>query len=254
MTMLSVQGLTVRYGAKTIVEDVSFEVREGEWVMLAGPNGAGKSTIAGALSQGVPHRGRIELGGQDVRALKPGQIARYMGVLAQSHAVGYSFTVEEVVALGRYAHSRGMLSAKSERDGELIRKALEMTGLEPLRGQSVLTLSGGELQRVFLAQVFAQDPKLLVLDEPTNHLDLKFQQQVFDLIRLWLMQPGRAVLSVVHDLSLARAYGSRAILLHRGRVVCDAPTQQAFTPENLLQVYDIDVYAWMRTMLGQWNQ
>lgn len=253
MTMLSVRDLCVRYGQSEIVKNVGFDVSEGEWVMLAGPNGAGKSTIANAVSMASPFTGQVFLEGKDIRRLKPAQISRFMGVLAQSHSVGYSFTVEEVVSLGRYAHSRGLLAAKNEQDGEKVEKALEMTGLSALRGQSVLTLSGGELQRAFLAQVFAQDPKLLILDEPTNHLDLKFQQQVFDLIRQWLKTPGRAVLSVVHDLSLARAYGSRVILLNRGEIVCDAKADEALTPENLARVYEMDVYGWMKGMLGQWN-
>ena len=97
-------------------------------------------------------------------------------------------------------------------------RALEMTGLTDLRQASMLTLSGGETQRAFLAQVFAQDPRVLILDEPANHLDLNYQQQIFSLIQAWLRQPGRAVLSVVHDLSLARRYGTHAVLMHRGMI------------------------------------
>ena len=132
-------------------------------------------------------------------------------------------------------------------------EALERTGLTGLRRQSVLTLSGGELQRTFLAQVFAQSPKLLLLDEPTNHLDLVYQKQVFALIQEWLKTPGRAVVSVVHDLSLAKAYGTQALLLHHGREVAHGGVDAVMCPENLNAVYDMDVAAWMRGLLAQWQ-
>ena len=122
------------------------------------------------------------------------------------------------------------------------------------RHQSVLTLSGGELQRTFLAQTFCQDPKLLLLDEPTNHLDLVYQKQVFELIQDWLKQKDRAVISVVHDLSLARAYGTRAILLDRGQVVSDGPMDAVFSDEVLNRVYRMDVRDWMTRMFSQWKE
>ena len=127
-----------------------------------------------------------------------------------------------------------------------------MTGLKSLLNQSVLTLSGGELQRVFLAQLFAQNPRLLLLDEPTNHLDLLYQKQVFALIQEWLKTPGRAVVSVVHDLSLARAYGKQALLLDRGKIKASGEINEVLNARNLDSVYSMDVYEWMRSKLEQW--
>ena len=168
--------------------------------------------------------------------------------------VSYSFTVEEVAALGRYAYSAGFLSGRGREDKDAVEAALQLTGMAEQRHQSVLTLSGGELQRTFLAQVFAQDPRLLLLDEPTNHLDLVYQKQVFGLIREWLKTPGRAVVSVVHDLSLARAYGTQALLMDHGRAVAQGSVDEALSPEHLDPVYHMDVYAWMRHMLEQWKE
>ena len=129
-----------------------------------------------------------------------------------------------------------------------------MTGLAELRHASMLTLSGGETQRVFLAQVFAQDPQVLILDEPANHLDLKYQKHIFSLIREWLKEPGRAVLSVVHDLSLARRYGTHAILMDQGKSVSRGPIGEVMTSGNLEQVYGMNVYEWMQEMLSQWQE
>jgi len=252
--MLEAINLSVKYGDLTIVDDVSFSVGEKQWVMIVGPNGAGKSTIVNAISRGAPYTGRILLDGKDIKKYKSTELARKIGILAQDTPVGYSFTVEEVVGLGRYAYSEGLLSSNSAKDAEFIDKALELTGLKELRKQSVLTLSGGEKQRTFLAQVLAQDPELLILDEPTNHLDLIYQKQTFALIKNWIAETGRSVISVVHDLSLARAYGTHALLMHKGRLVASGKIRDVLTRDNLAFVYDMDVYDWMREMLSQWEE
>lgn len=251
--MLKAQNITVRYGAYTAVQDVSFTLEAGQWLMLAGPNGAGKSTLVRAMAQSLPYTGAFLLDGTDMRALSPTSLARRVGVLSQNNRAEYAYTVEEIVRLGRYAHERGFLRHRDSDGRERMEQALEMTGLANLRHASVLSLSGGELQRAFLAQVFAQDPDILILDEPANHLDLKYQQHIFDLIAQWLREPRRAVISVVHDLSLARRYGTQALLLHRGRLAAQGDTRAVLTPENLQAVYDMDVYAWMRGLLEQWK-
>ena len=248
MSLLSVQKLSVAYGTRPIFTDISFELNAGDWLMLVGPNGAGKSTLVKAIVGAVPCEGRIEYLGDDLRRLNPRALARNIGLLAQNHYVGYAFTVREVVRLGRYAYGgRG----GDPEAGAKVTQALKRTGMEALADKSVLRLSGGELQRVFLAQLFAQDPKLILLDEPTNHLDLIYQKQVFSLIDQWRRQPGRAVISVVHDLSLARAYGTRALLLNDGRAI-QGPMDAVFAPETLNAAYGMDVAAWMKTLLSQW--
>lgn len=250
--MLKAENVTVRYGARTVVQDLSFELKEGEWLMLVGPNGAGKSTLIEAIAGGVPYAGKITLAGRNIRAFRASELARRIGVLAQKNAVSYAYSVEEVVSLGRYAHASGFLASRDDDGGERVERALELTGLTELRRASVLTLSGGELQRTFLAQVFAQNPQILILDEPANHLDLIYQKHIFSLIETWLRQPGRAVVSVVHDLSLARKYGTHAVLMHRGQCAAQGKIGDVMTAEKLQAVYGMDVYGWMREMLGQW--
>lgn len=253
--MLEVRDLGVRYGTKKILNGLGFSVEEGQWLMIAGPNGAGKSTAINAIAGGVDYTGSIRFEGEEIRRKKPAQLARCIGVLTQSHPVSYSFSVEEVVTLGRYSHSAGFLSRRMEgKDtAEAVNAALELTGMTKRRGQSVLTLSGGELQRTFLAQVLAQDPRLLLLDEPANHLDPVYQKQIFDLIRDWLKTPGRAVISVIHDLSLARAYGTEILLMNHGTALACGSADEVLTPALLKEVYQMDVYGWMRELLSQWN-
>ncbi|MBQ7305055.1 MAG: ABC transporter ATP-binding protein [Clostridia bacterium] len=143
--MLKAEHITVRYGEHTVVDDLSFSLQEGQWLMLVGPNGAGKSTLIEAIAQGVPYTGSMALCDRDIRRIRPAQLAQQLGVLSQRNTVGYAYTVEEVVSLGRYAYTSGIFS-RQDKDGQAqVEQALALTGLTELRHASVLTLSGGEL-------------------------------------------------------------------------------------------------------------
>ena len=253
MKLLEVKNLSVSLGGKSIVEGISFDLEPGRWTMLIGPNGAGKSTLLRAVSQEIPSSGEILLDGRSVRSYRPAALARKMGMLSQHHGVSYSFTVGELVRLGRYAYAPGIFSRRGEEDEASVHRAMELTGIRELEHQSLLTLSGGELQRAFLAQVFAQNPQILLLDEPSNHLDLIYQKQIFELIGAWLQSSGGAVLSVVHDLSLARCYGSHALLLDQGKAMACGEISRVFRPEVLDPAYRMEVAPWMRRLYGQWE-
>ena len=252
--MLNAENVTVRYGAHTVVDRLSFSLEEGQWLMLVGPNGAGKSSLISAIAQGVPYEGEIRLNGRNLREFRPAELARKIAVLAQQHTISYGYTVEEIVQLGRYAHQRGLLGHRDEDGPEAVERALKLTGMKMLRKRSLLELSGGEVQRAFLAQVLAQEPEILLLDEPANHLDLVYQQSLFSLIGQWLQTPGRAALSVVHDLSIVRRYGTHAVLMNEGRAVAQGPIEAVFTPENLQKVYRMDVYGWMNDLYALWQE
>ena len=251
--MLKAEHLTVRYGDHIVLQDISLEVRESEWWTVVGPNGAGKSTLAGALGKTVACEGTVALDGRDIRVIPAQEYARKVGVLSQNPSAVYGFTVEEVVILGRYARHTGFLRKGDPEGTEKIEEALALTGLSDMRKRNMLTLSGGECQRVFLAQVLCQDPAILILDEPANHLDLPFQKELFSLIGEWLKTPGRAVITVMHDLSLARKYGTHALLLDKGRCAARGKTSEVLTPDMLQGVYGMDIYGWIRELLGTWD-
>lgn len=249
---LTVEHVGVTRGRKRVVEDVSFALAEGQWLMLVGPNGSGKSTLVGAISRAIPCDGIIKMDGADMAAMKPMALARRVGVMSQQTGLAYAFTVEEIVAMGRYAHRRSAWGG-GDTDGQAhIDAAIAAVGLEEKRRQNMLTLSGGERQRAFLAQALCQDPDLLILDEPGNHLDLQYQQQLFELIDQWRQQSGRAVISVVHDLSVARLYGTHALLLEEGHGVF-GPKDEVLTPQRLSQAWGMDVQSWMRRLYSQWD-
>lgn len=251
--MLKAVDLSVKIENKYLIKDVSFELMENEMLMVIGPNGAGKTTLIKAIMQNIKHSGMAYLNGNDISKIPVIEIAKQIAVLSQKNSQQFSFTVYEVVALGRYAHKTGMFSKMSVKDIETVENALKLTGTYDLKDRSLLTLSGGELQRIFLALVFAQDPKILILDEPTNHLDLQYQIGVFDTLKEWVKGKGRSVIAIVHDLNVVYSYGTKALLMNKGLVYAYGNVEEVLNKENLKDVYEVDVALWMQELLKHWK-
>ena len=250
---LEARELTVTVPGRTLVDRVSLTVSDGDWLMLIGPNGAGKTTLLNALSCALPSAGELTLDGEPLRAMRPAQRARRIGMLSQLTRFADGYTVDEMVALGRY--SRRGAFGRPEPDAQThIDAALEATGLTPLRARRVNTLSGGEQQRVALAQALCQEPSLLLLDEPANHLDLDFQQQLFRLVDAWRQQPGRAVISVVHDLSQARRFGTQALLMADSRCVAYGSPAEVMTGRCMDPAWHMDVLGWVGELQAAWQR
>ncbi len=251
--MIKIEGLSVKIGKKKIVDNVSFELKEHDIFIVMGPNGAGKTTLFKAIMGTVPHSGKVFLDKTDIKTINKKELAKSIGVLTQKHQPSYSHTVYDVVSLGRYAYQKGIFSRLEKEDKTIIDESLKLTGTYSIKNQSVLTLSGGELQRTFLAQLFAQNPSILILDEPTNNLDLKYQIAIFDIIKEWVKGKNRAVLAAVHDLNTAYSYGNKALLMNEGKVYVKGSVDAVLARENLRDVYKVDVVDWMQNLLKHWE-
>lgn len=250
--MMKVQGISVRYGSKLALKPTDFDLREGQWLMVLGANGAGKSSLIEAVAQIKSHLGHAFCCGKDLQKLKGKDRARLIGTLSQINNRNSDLTVREIVGLGRYAHSR-FLSGEDPQGDQKIKEALSFCQLDGMEDRLVSRLSGGETQRVFLARLICQEPRVMLLDEPANHLDLSFQKELFSLIAQWVREPGRAVISAVHDLALARAFGTHALLLQNGEVLMNAPLESVFQSEALNRAYGMDVEHWMQKLYLPWS-
>ena len=217
---------------RQVLSGVNLAVSPGELVALVGPNGAGKTTLLKTLS-GVlaPRAGTVEREGRP-RAGFSREIARRIAFVGQELSADFSFTVEEVVLLGRSPHL-GRLAAETGRDYEVARAAMRSTGVEELAARTIDGISGGERQRAFLAMALAQEPKVLLLDEPASHLDLTHEIAFFDLLAALVAEKKLAVLVAGHDLSVAADYASRLAVLAGGRLVADDAPEKVLTAELL---------------------
>jgi iron complex transport system ATP-binding protein len=235
MSLLSIRDLDVAIDGHEILSDLGFEIEAGSWIGLVGPNGSGKTTLLRAIGTHLPFSGTIRLDGRPVEAWGDQERARRLAYVRQAQSVTFDFTVEELVLLGRAPH-RGWLQAYRTDDRVRVREALSMVDLEGFAERSVLSLSGGEMQRVFLAQALVQEADLLLLDEPTSHLDVHYQFAFMDQVAS-LVQEGRTALAVFHDLELAARYADRLLVLKRGELVANGPPGSVLTPECLARVF-----------------
>jgi len=236
MTAVAYRAVAVGYrvGSAEILADVSLDVGYGRILGLVGPNGAGKSTLLGVLAGDVaPTAGSVSLDDRAVSDWSVRELAHRRSVLLQSNAVAFSFTGRQVVEMGR-APWLGTPSA--DEDENAIAAALAETDATAFADRPFPTLSGGERARISLARVLAQDTPVLLLDEPTASLDIGHQEDVLRVARR-LAERGRAVVAVLHDLSLAAAYADELAMLHHGRLVAHGTPAEVLTAERVEEVY-----------------
>jgi len=201
----------------------------------------------------VKYTGNIELNNKNIKKLCVSDISKHIGVLMQNHNLEFDNTVYDIVSLGRYTYIKDMFGNLSNIDKEIIEVAMELTDIKSLRNSSINNISGGELQRVFLALVLAQDPDILILDEPTNHLDLKHQIDIFDILKKWSLKENKAIIAIIHDLNLVYKYATKSLLIKEGKTISCGEVRKSLTRETIKETYDIDIFEWMKTLLENWK-
>ncbi|MBV7504658.1 heme ABC transporter ATP-binding protein [Bacillus sp. sid0103] len=240
--MLNVQKVSGGYSSEAILKDLSFDVKKGELFGILGPNGSGKTTLLKMLSGILPlQKGEILIHGKRLQEYKAKQLAQIVAVLSQHSSQSFSYTVRETVSLGRYAHQKGLFQTWSNDDEEVVQRVMNQIGVAKFQHKNIQELSGGEKQRVFLAQALAQEPEILLLDEPTNHLDLSYQKELLDFLKQWTAENGLTVISIFHDLNLAGLYCDRLLLLENGRINIDHIPNEVLREERIRDVYHTDI-------------
>jgi len=253
--MLTLTGVSLGYGNGDVVKDVSFTVNKGENLAVIGPNGCGKTTLLKAIAGILPFRGEVTLDGRSTRLMKHREIAANIAMLSQLTGIYFSYSVFDTVMMGRYLHIKDkLLGIPSDSDKALVRQCLEAVDMWEDKDREITKLSGGQLQRVFLARTLAQEPEIILLDEPTNHLDLKYQVELIEYLRDWVTQGRRAVVGVMHDINLAARLGDTLLVMKDGRVQAHGDAHELMTGPLLRDTYGIDVAGYMRESLKVWNK
>lgn len=240
--MLTVHSVSGGYVNHPVIKDVDFSVEKGEFFGILGPNGSGKTTLLKMISGLIPCvRGFIQLGDKKVTQFSRRELAQTLAVLPQLAGQTFPYTVRETVALGRYAHHRGLFQTWRAADEEILQTIMQQTNIEHFAEDSLHELSGGEQQRVFLAQALTQQPDILLLDEPTNHLDLAHQKDLLDLLKKSTTEQDLTVISIFHDLNLASLYCDRLLLLQNGQTKTLATPDQVLTEPIIKEVYRTEI-------------
>jgi iron complex transport system ATP-binding protein len=240
--MLSVQHVSGGYTGESVLKDISFKVEQGELIGILGPNGSGKTTLLKMLS-GIKtfQQGEILIRGKRLQGYGAKQLAKIVAVLSQHSSESFSYTVKETVSLGRYAHQKGWFQTWSKGDEDIVQRVMKQTGVSSFQNKNIHELSGGEKQRVFLAQALAQEPEILLLDEPTNHLDLSYQKELLDLLKQWTTENRLTVISIFHDLNLAGLYCDRLLLLEKGTINIVHIPNEVLREERIREVYHTNI-------------
>lgn len=214
--MLKIENLSVNFGQKQVLSDISFTLKPRRLTVLLGRNGAGKSTLLGCVNQQLPYTGTIREGDRDLARLAPRQRAKTIAILPQSlpspHIPG-----RELVSLGRnpYLDFTGRLT---EADRQAVETALRDADAVSLAERYVDTLSGGEKQRIALAMILAQNTPMALLDEPTAHMDLSYEASFLELLQKLKRERKKTFLLILHDLNLAVRYADDLLVLDGGRL------------------------------------
>ena len=217
------------------------ELRAGEIVGLVGPNGSGKTTLVRAITRGVPlESGQLRVAGDDVSALSARELALRVAVVPQTPMLPERFRALDCVLMGRTPHL-SLLQNEGETDVEIARQAMIATDVWPFADRMIGELSGGERQRVVIARALAQQAPILLLDEPTAHLDIGHQSEVLEMARTLREREGKAVLAIVHDLTIAAQYCDRLIMLDHGEIVREGHPSHVIQEDVLAKVYRTQV-------------
>ena len=267
MSALACQDMTCGYdkkaGVNPIITGLTVDIKEGESVAILGANGSGKTTFLRALNGVLPYLGSIQVEGKEVKTLKRKKLSARMAMMTQMSNLYFSYTVEETVLLGRYVHTGNMLGIPTKVDYHIVDLCLEQNGLSDIRKKQIGSLSGGQMQRVFLARTMAQQAPILLLDEPTNHLDLKYQAELVEFLKKWKVgttpsqedgsETRNTLVGVYHDINLALQVADRFLFMKQGHLIADLTKEDVRKGDILKETYGIDVVEYMQKQLENWK-
>ncbi|QKS70603.1 ABC transporter ATP-binding protein [Paenalkalicoccus suaedae] len=237
---LEAANLSVSYGDKTIVHNITVELPVNQLTTIIGPNGCGKSTLLKSLTRIMaPSNGAVLLDGKSIKEEPTKKLAQKMAILPQMQEDTNGLTVAELVSYGRFPYQKGF-GRLSKHDKEMIDWALEATSMQQFKHHPVDALSGGQRQRVWIAMALAQETEVIFLDEPTTYLDMAHQLEVLELLDKLNKLENRTIIMVLHDLNQAARYSDTIIAMKDGRIVKQGGPEDIMQPEMLAELYHID--------------
>jgi iron complex transport system ATP-binding protein len=238
--LLQLQHLDFSIAQKEILRDISCAYAAGRIHGIIGPNGSGKSSLLKNICRiWQPSAGQVLIGGTDSRKLPRKALSRQVTLVQQETRVDFSIQVSDFVAMGRHPHLK-RLQWLRRKDLDIVAEALELTGTLVFRERLINELSGGEGQLVNIARALATEAPIMLLDEPTSALDIRHKLDIMELLT-GLRNHGKTILICIHDLDLARRYCDTITMLQQGRVFFHGSTPDAFAPERIKEVFDVEV-------------
>ena len=240
--LIELRGATAGYERdRPVFSSVHMVLASGDFVSLIGPNGSGKSTLIRCLAGVLPlWEGDLQYEGKSASSMDRRSVARFVGVVPQIDYSAFSFSVRELIAMGRHPYLRP-LRGLDPNDWQAVHRAMQLADVESFAHRSMAELSGGERQRVIIARALAQTPRVLLLDEPSNHLDINHQIEIFDLLHRLNCEEGLTLLCSMHDLNLAAEYCQRILVMEGGTLCAEGATHEVMQSDVLSRVYRMPI-------------
>lgn len=238
---LKIEKLNFSYGKYPILKDITCNIQERKMTAIIGPNGCGKSTLLKNIL-GF-HSGNFEsfsLLGKNWKEFSPKDLARVIAYIPQKINIIPGISVRDFICLGRFSQLKHSWDSYSKRDFEIVDNIIETLHLELFRNRLLVSLSGGELQKIFLAKALAQEAKILLLDEPTSALD--FHNAIFFMktLKKYIQYYDITPIIVLHDLNLAASFCDEIIMMKEGKIINKGSPKEMMTVENIHQIYGLD--------------
>ncbi|MGT2750026.1 iron ABC transporter ATP-binding protein [Streptococcus orisasini] len=237
--MISIRNIIKRYRQKTVLKDLTLNIEKGKITAIIGPNGSGKSTLLSIISRlKACDGGEVLLDKRSLKAYNSKELAKHLAILRQSNYINLKITVAELVAFGRFPHSQGRLSAD---DHDKIEQALYYMELKTIKDRFLNELSGGQIQRAFIAMTLAQDTDYILLDEPLNNLDMKHSVQIMQILRRLVKDFNKTIILVIHDINFASCYADNIIALKEGKIIANGTVDEVVKEDILSEIYDMPI-------------
>ncbi len=234
--VLQAKGVTFSYGKKPVLDNLDFDVAKGDFIGLIGPNGSGKTTLLKLLMHILsPSKGKVLLEGRAMREMKRREISQKIAFVPQEENTNFVFSALEIVLMGRSPYLKGF-QMEGDYDIEVTKKAMSITDCWQFKERDILTLSGGERKRVFIARALAQEPEIILMDEPTTHLDINHQVEIMEKMRE-LNEAGLTIIMVSHDINLASSFCTRLAVLKDGKIITSGKPEEIVNSKLLESVY-----------------
>lgn len=235
---INIKDLTFSYNNNNILNEVSLEIKKGQFTGILGPNGCGKTTLLKNILRYLsPEHGAIEIKDINIKEYKSKELAKTLGFVPQKSSLTMPLTVKDVIYMGRVAHMKNSWVGFRKDDNEKVERVIKILKLEKFKDRSAFSLSGGEFQRVLLARALVQEPEILLLDEPTSALDMNYALEIMKLTSHFVKAGELTGVMVLHDLNLASMYCDNIIFLKNGNVKYAGTPKELFKPEILEEVY-----------------
>ena len=248
---ISAKNLKFSYYDTPVLKNLNFEIKKNSFISILGPNGAGKSTIVKLISKVLTgYGGEILVEGQNIKNLSQIEIAKKIAVVPQSTSIGFNFSVFETVMMGRYPYL-SRFKSESQEDHKIVTEVMKVTRTEIFKDKNYNELSGGEKQRVIIAQTLVQNSPIIILDEPTSHLDINFQIEFMELFFSLFKNSQKTIIGIFHDINLAIQYSEKIMLLKDGDIFCYGNVEEVITRTNMMSVFNSDVFIGKNPFTGK---